>query len=160
MRLEVGSGTSGDCRKAILPQMGRPCDVMQIFETLPTLLALIPSTHATTTRMSSSSDIPRRDSGLRIRIDKDSSPEESVSEKNPQSHATKSTFTLPQNLEWIPKNWTWTKVKPVIRCAVAAWVSSVLFIIPAVEIYMGQVGVLSLSRHYLVQHPLRPASSS
>ncbi len=48
-------------------------------------------------------------------------------------------FKLPSNLQWIPANWSWPKVKPVIRCAVAAWLSTVLFVIPPVERFMGQV---------------------
>lgn len=46
---------------------------------------------------------------------------------------------LPANLQWIPSNCTWTKIKPVIRSAVAAWISAVLFAIPKVELFMGQV---------------------
>lgn len=46
---------------------------------------------------------------------------------------------LPANLQWIPANWTWSKIKPVIRCAVAAWIAAVLFIIPRAEVFMGQV---------------------
>jgi len=46
---------------------------------------------------------------------------------------------LPAQLRWIPRNWTWSKLKPVIRCSIVAWVSAVLFIIPRVELLMGQV---------------------
>jgi hypothetical protein len=53
-------------------------------------------------------------------------------------------WDVPASLAWIPKNWTWSNIKPAIRCAVAAWLSAVLFIIPAVEIYMGQVRLLTL----------------
>ena len=30
--------------------------------------------------------------------------------------------------QWIVKNWDWSKLKPVIRCAVVAWVTVVLFV--------------------------------
>ncbi|KAK0473358.1 hypothetical protein IW261DRAFT_1503962 [Armillaria novae-zelandiae] len=53
-------------------------------------------------------------------------------------------FKLPSNLQWIPASWTWPKVKPVIRCAVAAWLSTVLFVIPAVERFIGQANFLIL----------------
>lgn len=46
---------------------------------------------------------------------------------------------LPETLQWIPENWTWSKIKPVIRCAVAAWIATVLFVIPRVQIFLGQV---------------------
>lgn len=46
---------------------------------------------------------------------------------------------LPIFLQWIPANWNWSKLKPVIRCAIAAWVSVVIFVIPKVEIWLGQV---------------------
>lgn len=41
--------------------------------------------------------------------------------------------------QWIVKNWNWSKLKPVIRCAVVAWVAVVLFVIPKVEVFFGQV---------------------
>jgi len=46
---------------------------------------------------------------------------------------------LDRNLPWVKENWTWSKIKPVIRCAVVAWVSAVLFVIPRVEQMLGQV---------------------
>ncbi|KAJ8522296.1 hypothetical protein ONZ45_g1089 [Pleurotus djamor] len=58
-------------------------------------------------------------------------------------------FTLPSNLKWIPANWTWSKMKPVIRCAVAAWAGTVLFLIPRVEIFMGQASFLILIASFL-----------
>ncbi|KAF8885154.1 hypothetical protein BD779DRAFT_1611982 [Infundibulicybe gibba] len=42
-------------------------------------------------------------------------------------------------LRWIASSWTWPNIRITIRCAIAAWVSAVLFIIPAVEQFMGQV---------------------
>lgn len=55
--------------------------------------------------------------------------------------ADKSGFKVPAFLQWIPANWNWSKLKPVIRCAIAAWISAVLFVIPTVENVMGQVRV-------------------
>lgn len=58
----------------------------------------------------------------------------------PEDRATApSKGRLPATLKWIPDNWTYSNIKPVIRCAFAAWISSVLFVIPKVEIFMGQV---------------------
>ncbi len=50
-------------------------------------------------------------------------------------------WKLPQALQWIPANFTWEKLKPVIRCALAGWISVVVFVIPRVNTYMGQVSV-------------------
>ena len=41
--------------------------------------------------------------------------------------------------QWIVRNWHWSKVKPVIRCAVVGWISVLLFVIPRVEKEVGQV---------------------
>ncbi|EIW75984.1 hypothetical protein CONPUDRAFT_93215 [Coniophora puteana RWD-64-598 SS2] len=53
-------------------------------------------------------------------------------------------FRLPSNLQWIPANCTWPKWKPVIRCAMAMWVASLLFLIPRTENMMGQASFLIL----------------
>ena len=50
-------------------------------------------------------------------------------------------WKLPPSLQWIPANFTWERLKPVIRCAVAGWIAVVLFVIPAVSNLMGQVSV-------------------
>ena len=50
-------------------------------------------------------------------------------------------FTIPQSLAWIPQNLTWSKLKPVIRCSLAAWVSLVLMIIGPVARSLGQVSI-------------------
>jgi hypothetical protein len=50
--------------------------------------------------------------------------------------------------QWVVKNWNWSKLKPVIRCAVVAWVAVVLFVIPRVEGFFGQVcGLPALLRY-------------
>ena len=41
--------------------------------------------------------------------------------------------------QWIVKNWDWSKLKPVIRCSLVAWVAVVLFVIPRTEVFFGQV---------------------
>lgn len=43
------------------------------------------------------------------------------------------------NFHWVAQNNSWSKWKPVIRCALAAWISGILFIIPQTEKAMGQV---------------------
>lgn len=62
---------------------------------------------------------------------------------------------------WVSNNNNWSKVKPVIRCAVAAWISSVLFLIPAFELAVGQVSDTSILRsNPLTQAERRAFSSS
>lgn len=51
-------------------------------------------------------------------------------------------WKMPQFLQWIPANFTWERLKPVIRCAIAGWIAVVLFVIPAVSNLMGQVSVV------------------
>ncbi|KAF4607640.1 hypothetical protein EYR38_001713 [Pleurotus pulmonarius] len=58
-------------------------------------------------------------------------------------------INVPPSLQWIPANWTWSRIKPVIRCAVAAWICTVLFLIPRVEIFMGQASFLILIASFL-----------
>lgn len=48
-------------------------------------------------------------------------------------------FTVPPSLAWIPQNTTWSKLKPVIRCSLTAWVSVVLMILGPVSRPLGQV---------------------
>ncbi|KAH0826407.1 hypothetical protein J3R83DRAFT_5379 [Lanmaoa asiatica] len=45
---------------------------------------------------------------------------------------------LPLALQWIPANSSWSKWKPVLRSALAAWISLLLFLIPATLNVMGQ----------------------
>ncbi|KAF8149165.1 hypothetical protein B0H34DRAFT_735166 [Crassisporium funariophilum] len=51
--------------------------------------------------------------------------------------------------EWIGKNWTWSKIKPVIRCAVVGWISVVIFVIPKVEAFVGQASFMILIAAFL-----------
>ena len=52
-------------------------------------------------------------------------------------------FTLPSSLAWIPANLTWPRLKPVIRCALSAWVAIVFMIITRVAHPLGQVSTTS-----------------
>jgi hypothetical protein len=54
----------------------------------------------------------------------------------------------PATLQWVPDNATWAKIKPTIRSTVAAWLSAVLFLIPQVEIFMGQASFLILMSEF------------
>ncbi|KAG7095039.1 hypothetical protein E1B28_005829 [Marasmius oreades] len=68
---------------------------------------------------------------------------------NSSSSSTSSRFSnlnlkIPASLQWIPDNWTWSNIKVALRCAVAAWLSMVLFVVPTVEVYVGQASFLIL----------------
>ncbi|KAG2004212.1 hypothetical protein CC2G_002792 [Coprinopsis cinerea AmutBmut pab1-1] len=56
---------------------------------------------------------------------------------------------LKSKLAWIPENWTWPCLKPVIRCAIHAWVGALLFAIPKVQRWMGQGAFLILIASFL-----------
>lgn len=74
-----------------------------------------------------------------------SSPPASSSTSSTHKRSECATFhwlTWPESLQWVPDNLTWAKVKPTIRSAVAAWLSTVLFLIPKVELFMGQASFL------------------
>ena len=60
------------------------------------------------------------------------------------------------SLKWIPANFTYPKLKPVIRSALTAWLSIVLFVIPSVEDTLGQVSLLA-SKLLLSNENFRPA---
>ncbi|KAF8186290.1 hypothetical protein BJ912DRAFT_852397 [Pholiota molesta] len=51
---------------------------------------------------------------------------------------------IENHFAWVSRNLTWTQIKPVIRCALVAWISTVLFVIPAVERKMGTASFLIL----------------
>lgn len=48
----------------------------------------------------------------------------------------------PIDFAWVPNNWTWSKIKPVIRNAINGWLAVILLVIPSVEKAMGQVRVM------------------
>ncbi|KAF8123857.1 hypothetical protein EV363DRAFT_1587054 [Boletus edulis] len=56
---------------------------------------------------------------------------------------------LPPPLQWIPANWSWSKWKPVLRSAVAAWISLLLFLIPTTLNVMGQAAFLIIIASFL-----------
>ncbi|KDR73373.1 hypothetical protein GALMADRAFT_251995 [Galerina marginata CBS 339.88] len=49
---------------------------------------------------------------------------------------------LQTSCAWIPQHLTWSDLKPAIRCAVVAWVSLVLFLVPSIEVLLGNAGFL------------------
>ncbi|KAG6834861.1 hypothetical protein H0H93_006863, partial [Arthromyces matolae] len=53
-------------------------------------------------------------------------------------------WKTPGFLQWIPASFTFSKLKPAIRCAVAAWIALVLFVIPPVQRFFGQASFLIL----------------
>ncbi|KAJ3877319.1 hypothetical protein F5051DRAFT_408806 [Lentinula edodes] len=55
----------------------------------------------------------------------------------------------PSSLAWVPANWSWMKIRLALRCAIAAWISSVLFVIPAVQVWIGQASFLLLIAAFL-----------
>ncbi|KAF8811417.1 hypothetical protein BYT27DRAFT_7336184 [Phlegmacium glaucopus] len=71
-----------------------------------------------------------------------SSAESTTSEDQPLGGSLRT--WIGAHTEWIEKNWNWSKLKPVIRCTVVGWVSVVLFVIPRVEIFLGQASFLIL----------------
>jgi hypothetical protein len=60
------------------------------------------------------------------------------------------------DFQWIPQNATWSKWKPVIRCALAAWICGLLFVIPKTENAMGQVRYILSDQQ---DHPTLTTSS-
>lgn len=82
-------------------------------------------------------------------------PSRSTSDDSSQTQAAKQTKSRPQvgkwildhapfGLQWIPDNWSWSKIKPVIRCAIVAWISMLFFMIKRLEILLGQVSVFEV----------------
>ena len=71
--------------------------------------------------------------------------EKSSKNQNNVSPQPKLTFAawvvklFPLDLSWIPPSLTWSKFKPVIRCAVVCWVSALLMIIGPTSRMMGSV---------------------
>ena len=64
---------------------------------------------------------------------------EATETSNAQSIPFWRSRNLPPALQWIPANWSWSKWKPVLRSALAAWISLLLFLIPTTLNVMGQV---------------------
>ncbi|KAJ7087768.1 hypothetical protein C8R44DRAFT_26769 [Mycena epipterygia] len=79
----------------------------------------------------------------------DSPPSGSSSSSSSTGSAVKETGSKaldwlgwPSSLQWVPNSWTWAKIKPTIRSALAGWISTVLFLIPKVEVFLGQAAFL------------------
>lgn len=72
-----------------------------------------------------------------------SSEESGASKEVPDDSATIKkpgrSCKVPAFMQWIPDAWTWSNIKVAIRCALAAWIVAVLFVIPSVETALGQV---------------------
>ncbi|KAF8991841.1 hypothetical protein BDQ17DRAFT_1413587 [Cyathus striatus] len=87
---------------------------------------------------------------LHVRIPKEYSSSSSSSDENTNDSKQKkgwnwrSMMVLPARLQWIPANWTWSKIKAALRCAVVAWLSGVVFVIPRVEVFLGNACFLLL----------------
>ncbi|KAF9527658.1 hypothetical protein CPB83DRAFT_384639 [Crepidotus variabilis] len=65
-------------------------------------------------------------------------------------HWTQKFFsTCKESVGWVERNLTWPKIKPALRCSVSAWISAVLFIIPAVHFFMGSAAFLVLIASFL-----------
>ncbi|KAI0653782.1 hypothetical protein C8Q70DRAFT_927041 [Cubamyces menziesii] len=92
--------------------------------------------------------------------DADASPDELSAEKGrnhqskpsskpPEPWSTRLAKLLPFDLGWVPANFTWSKLKPVIRCATVCFVSAILMVIPQVYVPMGQGSFLLLISSFL-----------
>lgn len=69
----------------------------------------------------------------------DSKGERSGAAKVSNVKEQKHKWKTPNILQWIPTNFKYSKLRPVIRSAAAAWIALVLFVIPPVQIFFGQV---------------------
>ncbi|KAJ6597201.1 hypothetical protein DFH09DRAFT_113905 [Mycena vulgaris] len=78
-----------------------------------------------------------------------SSPDSSSASSATQSNSTADWLQWPASLQWVPDNLTWAKIKPTIRSAVAAWLSTVLFLIPKVELFLGQASFLIMITSFM-----------
>lgn len=75
------------------------------------------------------------------------SPSQQSSETTKKADSTKSQksfgawilATSPVDLQWIPNSWSWSKIKPLIRCAIVAWISVLFFVVWKLEVLLGQV---------------------
>ncbi|KAF8585510.1 hypothetical protein K439DRAFT_1409815 [Ramaria rubella] len=66
--------------------------------------------------------------------------------------------TLGGPLDWIPEHCTFSCLKPVIRCAVAAWISFILYLIPRVNAHLGSAGFFILISVFL-SPPFEPLAA-
>jgi hypothetical protein len=84
----------------------------------------------------------------------ESDNEKNVSVSSPDHAEEKqpARIKLPKSLEWIPANSTWSKWKPVIRSAIAAWITVVIFVISRTENLLGQVCYLPFCSSWFDDH--------
>ena len=91
---------------------------------------------------------PRTPKHVHIQIPDDAPTPEKSREgpavRPPQPLFTRVVQLLPFNLAWVPANFTWSKWKPALRCAVVCWVSALLMIIPQTMQAMGQVRICAV----------------
>ncbi|KAJ6525711.1 hypothetical protein B0H19DRAFT_1223853 [Mycena capillaripes] len=71
------------------------------------------------------------------------------SEAKPPASKALDWLKWPKSLQWVLDNLTWPKVKPTIRSAIAAWISMVLFLIPKIEVFLGQASFLILITSFM-----------
>lgn len=90
---------------------------------------------------------PHKEVRLRLPTSNASSSEESNQKKEDRLVDKPSPWlhnpvinTLLIDLKWIPANWTWSKLKPVIRGTIVAFVSVLLLVISRAEHAIGNVG--------------------
>ncbi|KAG1814722.1 uncharacterized protein BJ212DRAFT_1361725 [Suillus subaureus] len=81
-------------------------------------------------------------------IEKNTDVSES-SDHTDEKQPVRQKIKLPQSLQWIPANSTWSKWKPVIRSALTAWIAVVVFIIPRTENLLGQAAFLIIIASFL-----------
>ncbi|KAF7338075.1 hypothetical protein MVEN_02032000 [Mycena venus] len=79
----------------------------------------------------------------------DSSSVGSATKKSERSASSTFDLEWPHSLQWVPDNLTWPKLKPTIRSAIAGWISTVLFLVPAVERFLGQASFLILITSFM-----------
>ncbi|KAL1742869.1 hypothetical protein HDZ31DRAFT_42289 [Schizophyllum fasciatum] len=82
------------------------------------------------------------------------SPDEEKEKPRPGANlqwrkAVPSLRQLPKPLQWIPQRFTWSNIKPVIRCAISAWICLVLYVIHPVANTMGQASFIVLISSFL-----------
>ncbi|GJE89275.1 aromatic acid exporter family member 2 domain-containing protein [Phanerochaete sordida] len=121
---------------------------------------------------------PPRQARKRVVMDRHPTFDESEPRRYPSSQDTEDTFRekekesehekpprlsvgqwilkrSPINLQWIPANFTWSKLKPVLRSALQGWISVLFFTIPRLERMLGQASFLILVAGFL-QPPSGP----
>ncbi|KAF9035517.1 hypothetical protein BJ165DRAFT_1533514 [Panaeolus papilionaceus] len=98
------------------------------------------SPHSSSSSSSSSSSHSSNCTGSSTRSSSKPSPPLTSSQK---LHRKVGSF-LDGHTAWITSNLTYSRLKPAIRCAIAGWLSAVLFIVPDVLRLMGQASFLIL----------------